>query len=138
LAMILLVIGASIFGILGAVHLFYTFFSDKFEAYDSSVTQAMKSTTPKLTKDTSLWRAWIGFNASHSLGALLVACIYLPLSLFHYQVIENSIWFSTLPVFIGISYLMLARNYWFRIPFTGILISTMCFVSAAIIIHVNY
>lgn len=132
---LLLITGASIIGILGTIHLLYTFFSNKFEAYDSSVTEAMKATPPILTKETSVWKAWIGFNASHSLGAILVAGVYIPLTVSYFKIIQQSIWFSFLPVFIGLSYLFLAKKYWFKIPFIGILISTICFIGAAILIN---
>jgi hypothetical protein len=133
---ILIIIGASIFGVLGTAHLFYTFFTNKFEAYDSSVTEAMKETSPILTKETTVWSAWIGFNASHSLGAMLVAGFYIPLTMFYFSVIQQSLWFSVLPVMIGLSYLILAKQYWFKIPFIGILISTICFTGAAISINI--
>jgi len=132
---ILLIVGALIFGVLGLVHLLYTFFTNKFDAYDASVTQAMKATCPVLTQETSMWRAWIGFNASHSLGAMLVAAVYIPLSVSYFSVIQTSVWFSMLPVFIGLSYLILAKKYWFKIPFTGVLISTICFSGAAVLIN---
>ena len=135
MAQILLIIGASIFGILGAVHLLYTFFTNKFEAHDSSVTEAMKGTSPILTKETSVWKAWVGFNASHSLGAMLVAAVYIPLTTTYFNIIQQSVWFSLLPVIVGLSYLVLAKKYWFRIPFIGVLISTVCFVGAAILIN---
>lgn len=128
---ILLIIGASIFGILGAIHLLYTFFTNKFEAYDPSVTDAMKKTSPILTRETSIWNAWVGFNASHSLGAILVAGIYIPLTVSYFNVIQQSLWFSVLPVLIGVSYLVLAKKYWFKVPFIGVLISTICFIGAA-------
>ena len=133
---ILIIIGASIFGMLGTVHLFYTFFTNKFEAYDSSVTEAMKETSPILTKETTVWSAWMGFNASHSIGAMLVAGFYIPLTMFYFSVIQQSVWFSVLPVMIGLSYLILAKQYWFKIPFIGILISTICFTGAAILINI--
>ena len=133
---ILIIIGASIFGMLGTVHLFYTFFTNKFEAYDSSVTEAMKETSPILTKETTVWSAWIGFNASHSIGAMLVAGFYIPLTMFYFSVIQQSVWFSVLPAMVGLSYLILAKQYWFKIPFIGILISTICFTGAAILINI--
>ena len=40
----------------------------------------MKQTSPVLTKDTTVWDAWVGFNASHSIGAMLVAAFYIPLA----------------------------------------------------------
>ena len=87
---VLLIIGASIFGLLGTLHLLFTFFTNKFDAHDPNVTEAMKNTTPVLTKDTTLWDAWIGFNASHSLGAMLVAAFYIPLAAFHMNLIVDS------------------------------------------------
>ena len=136
MAQILLIIGASIFGILGTVHLFYTFFTNKFEAYDSTVTEAMKGTYPMLTKETSVWNAWVGFNASHSLGAMLVAAVYIPLTTSYFYIIQQSIWFSSLPVLIGLSYLILAKKYWFKIPFFGVLISSICFAGAALLVNI--
>ena len=134
-AQILFIIGASIFGILGLVHLIYTFFTDKFDPFNSDVMVAMKSTSPILTKETTVWRAWVGFNASHSLGAILFAAIYIPLCFSHIQFIATNSWFAVLPSVVGISYLLLAKNYWFKIPFFGILISTLCFIGAFVLIN---
>jgi hypothetical protein len=135
MAQILLIIGASVFGILGIIHLLYTFLTNKFEARDSSVTKAMKRTSPVLTKETSVWGAWVGFNASHSLGAMLVAAVYIPLATSYFNIIQQSVWFSILPTLVGLSYLVLAKKYWFRIPFYGVLVSTLCFVGAAVLIN---
>ncbi len=133
---VLLIVGASIFGVLGTIHLVYTFYSNKFNAFDPTVTKAMKRTSPILTKETTIWDAWVGFNASHSLGAMLIAAFYIPLALFNMDVIRETIWFSFLPVIIGLSYLALAKRYWFKIPFIGILISTVCFIGATAIQNV--
>ncbi|WP_210418612.1 LIC_13387 family protein [Aliikangiella coralliicola] len=132
--LILMVIGASIFGILGTLHLLLTCFSNQFEAYDPSVTSAMKNTSPKLTRETTLWDAWVGFNVSHSLGAMLLAAFYIPLAIWHAEVIRGSFWFSALPVLVGLSYLYLAKKYWFKTPFIGILISTLCFIGAFVLV----
>lgn len=130
---ILLIIGASIFGILGFAHLLYTFCTNKFDARDQTVTTAMMTTSPVLTKETTMYKAWIGFNASHSVGAIFVMAFYVPLAMTNMQVIRENVWFSLLPVLIGLSYLYLAKKYWFRTPFIGILISTACFVGAALL-----
>jgi hypothetical protein len=96
----------------------------------------MKETSPILTKETTVWSAWIGFNASHSIGAMLVAGFYIPLTTFYFSVVQQSVWFSVLPAMVGLSYLILAKQYWFKIPFIGILISTICFTGAAILINI--
>ena len=128
----LIVIGAATLGVLGTIHLAYTFFTNKFDARDAKVTDLMKDTSPVLTRQTSMWNAWVGFNASHSLGAMLFGGIYIPLSLFHYDVIQQSVWFSSLPLLVGLSYLVLAKKYWFRIPFIGIALATTCFLGVAL------
>ena len=132
---ILLIVGATIFGILGTIHLLYTFFSNKFDAFDQTATKAMRDTSPVLTNETTMWDAWVGFNASHSLGAMLVPAFYVPLALTNMEVIRETVWFSILPVVIGLSYLALAKRYWFKIPLIGILISTACFIGAAVLIN---
>ena len=129
--------GAAIFGFLGTIHLLYTFFTNKFDARDPAVTEAMKGTSPVLTAETSVWGAWVGFNASHSLGAILFACIYIPLAGFHIELLQSSLWFSLLPVFVGIAYLALAKRYWFRVPFLGILIATVCFLGGAVFANLS-
>ncbi len=131
----LLIIGATVFGILGTAHLLFTIFTNKFNAFDKTVTKAMKNTSPVLTKETTMWDAWVGFNASHSLGAMLITAFYVPLAVTNMAFIRESLWFSILPVIIGLAYLVLAKKYWFKIPFIGILISTACFTGAAILIN---
>ncbi len=133
---VLMIMGASIFGVLGTIHLAYTFYTDKFDAHNPEVTIAMKSTSPKLTKDTTMWQAWVGFNASHSLGAMLFAAIYIPLTVSHLNIIRASSWFMLLPVLVGFSYMALAKKYWFKVPFVGILIATLCFIGAAVLVYV--
>ena len=132
---ILIIIGAAILGLLGAVHLVYTFFTSRLDPYDPAAIEAMKGSTLRLTRETTVWKAWIGFNASHSLGPMLFAAIYIPLALHHMELIRASLWFSLLPLVLGLGYLWLARRYWFRIPFVGILLSCLCFAAAAVMIH---
>lgn len=130
---LLLIVGVSVFGVLGTIHLIYTFFTEKFTPYDLSVADAMKSTSPRLTRETSVWNAWVGFNASHSLGVMMFSAVYLPLAIYHFELIASSLWFSVLPVIVGASYLFLAYKYWFKIPFIGVLISLFCFIGSLLI-----
>lgn len=90
----------------------------------------MKATSPVLTKRTSLWNAWIGFNASHGLGVLLFGATYLLLAVGHMSLLRESPALTWLPVAGGAAYLALARRYWFRNPLTGISIATACFLAA--------
>ena len=132
---ILIIIGASIFGILGTMHLLYTFFTNKFTARNQHVVEAMQSTSPVLTKETTMWKAWIGFNASHSLGAIAFSGVYLLLSIEQMEMFLETKGLLVLAVLVGVSYVVLAKQYWFRIPFVGLLIATLCFLGAAILVY---
>ena len=132
---ILLIIGAAIFGVLGTLHLYYTFFTNKFMTRDRKVAEAMKATSPLLTNRTTMWDTWIGFNGSHSLGAIVISIFYILLATTHMEVIRETKSFVLLAVLIGISYLALAIRYWFRVPLIGILLATICFVISAILIY---
>ncbi|GAB6262616.1 hypothetical protein L4174_009615 [Photobacterium sp. CCB-ST2H9] len=132
---LLLVVGLSILGLLGTIHLFYTFFTEKFTPFDASVTEAMKATSPRLTKETTVWRAWVGFNASHSLGVMFFAAVYISLATYHFEVVKSSLWLSVLPVIVGFAYLILAYKYWFKIPFIGVIMSLCCFMFSAWLIN---
>jgi hypothetical protein len=130
---ILILIGVSIFGFLGFMHLIYTFVGNKFHGRDPKVTLAMKQTSPVISSQTTIWKAWKGFNASHSLGVMLLPAVYIPITINHMNIIEQSLWLTLLPILVGASYMLLAKRYWFKIPHIGVTISTLCFVSAAII-----
>ncbi len=36
----------------------------------------MKAVSPLLTREITMWNAWVSFNASHSLGAMLFGALY--------------------------------------------------------------
>ena len=132
LAQALIVIGAALFGTLGTLHLLYTFFTDKFDARDAATNAAMRSSHMVLTRRTTVWKAWVGFNASHSLGAMLFAAIYLVLALGHMALLRESAALVWLAVAGSTGYLALAQRYWFRTPLIGVALATACFVGAAL------
>lgn len=132
LAQSLFIAGAAIMGLLGCIHLAYTFFGHRLDPRDAATISAMQATTPRLTRDTSVWQCWIGFNASHSLGAMLFAAVYLLLASTHMDVLRASSALAWLAVAGSAAYLVLARRYWFRIPLAGILIAAVCFLLGAL------
>lgn len=130
----LIIIGAGICGFLGAAHLYFTFFSNKLTAYDESVNAAMKSASPVISKQTTVWQAMIGFNASHSLGILCFAFIYIYLASSYWDVLLQSRTLLLLPVVFSLIYTVLAWKYWFNVPLIGISISAVCFMVAAVLV----
>lgn len=135
-AQVLIVIGGAIFALLGTLHLLYTFFTDKFDARDCSVTTAMQGTSPVITGRTTMWQAWIGFNASHSLGAMVFGLLYILLAVGHMDLLTGSPVFVLVALANGLAWLGLARAYWFRTPLVGIAIATACFAAALVLIWI--
>ena len=128
----LLILGGAVFGVLGTIHAIYTFLDltnpRRLAPVDPSIAKAMANSALRLSGGrTDMWRAWIGFNFSHSLGVLIVAAL----------AVWTGLRTNTLPVgmlpaltLIGCVYLVLALLYWFRTPAIGVAIGIGCFAAA--------
>src|ERR1700751_5549816 len=129
----LLILGGAVFGVLGALHATYTLLDlrspRRLVPADPSVAHAMANSALRLSGGrTDMWRAWIGFNFSHSLGVLLVAMLaFWAGSRFNTLPLSVSTGVLTL---IGCVYLILALLDWFRSPAIGVAIGTVCFAVA--------
>ena len=124
-------IGSAIFVYLGIIHLIFTFFTNKFSSRSEMAIEVMKSSTPILTKDTSLWKAWLGFNGSHSIGAIFIGVINIYLAHFYFDLFTPFLFIFN--IVIVSFYLWLAKRYWFRIPFYGILLTLVSYCTTFII-----
>src|SRR5262245_38179580 len=131
LAQIPIVFGAAMMGLLGTIHIVYTFFTNTREPRDAVTTAAMKETNPILTMRVNFCDECIGFNAIHGLGIVLFAGTYLLLVVGHMSWLRDSRALTWLPVAACAAYLSLSR-YWFRTPLVGLSIATACFLAAAI------
>lgn len=117
---ILICASAAIVLFLGTLHLVYTFASRKFSPRDPALEDQLKRTSPVISRQTTMWKAWIGFNASHSLGAMLFGALYGYFAIFHFQLFAQDRFLASVgAVFLG-SFLVLAKRYWFNIPLIGI------------------
>lgn len=130
----LIITGSTIFLVLGTIHLVYTFFSDKFLARQAETVERMKADFPVLTRQTTMWNAWVGFNASHSSGAMFIGLVNIILALEHFEVLLNSLPMQWLDISTMTFYLFLAKRYWFSIPLRGIALAAFCFLLSFILI----
>ncbi|MES2850690.1 MAG: hypothetical protein V4685_16645 [Bacteroidota bacterium] len=126
----LLIAGSLPFIILGLIHLVYTFFSKKLTARDNKLNEEMKISFPVLTKDTTMWKSWIGFNASHSAGAIYFGLVNLLLAILYPSLLQNPL-LQLINISTAFFYVWLAKKYWFRIPFIGMASSFFCFLLAS-------
>lgn len=125
----LIAASAAIIFLMGLVHLGYTFCSRQFHCRDPAIDVAMKSASPRIASATTMWRAWIGFNASHSLGAMLFGLVYWELALAHPALLAPLSYFALLGVALLGSYAVLAWRYWFRTPLIGISVALLMYLS---------
>jgi hypothetical protein len=127
-----IVASAAIIFTLGALHLWYTFWGNKLHPRDASLRERMEQVPLVLTRQTTMWRAWVGFDASHSYGALLFGAVYGYLAMMHSVFLFQSRFLLALGLVALIAYAFLGKRYWFSIPFRGILLATTFYVIALV------
>ncbi|MWV16143.1 hypothetical protein F3I16_08775 [Pseudomonas sp. L-22-4S-12] len=122
---------------LGILHTVYTitdtYKPKKLIPYKSGVMGLMKESTLAITKETNVWRAWVGFNISHGIGILFFSVTYLYLSISQTSFLESSLFFMSAAPIISLIYLVLSKKYWFSIPTIGSAIGLLCFVAGTLV-----
>ncbi len=116
---LLLFAATSIVGVFGATHLLYTYRGNRLEPRDPALRAAMERSSLVITRQTTVWLAVKGFNASHGLGMVAVALVYGHLALAQPSVLAASPFLVGLGLVILLAYLALAHRYFFSVPFRG-------------------
>jgi hypothetical protein len=131
-----LLIGASaaVILLLGLAHLLFTFRGPAFMPRDRALKARMEEVAPVITRETTMWKAWVGFNASHSVGAILFGAVYGYLALLHPAFLFASHFLLALGLVTLCGYLALARRYWFRTPFRGILLALVLYLVGLLVL----
>jgi hypothetical protein len=130
---ILMVLSASIVLALGLLHLVYTFWGPKLTPRDPALQLSMREVSPVITKETTMWRAWIGFNVSHAMGLMLFGVVFGFLALAQSQLLFHA------PFLLGVGLVMLGglvvlgKTYWFSVPLAGISISLACYIASIVL-----
>ena len=73
---ILIAACAAIILFFASVHLAYTFFTDQLTPAEGQMETAMKHVVSRISSGTTMWKAWVGFNVSHSMDLMLFGLIY--------------------------------------------------------------
>ena len=118
---------------LGSIHLLYTFRGNKLYPRDTHLERQMQLVSPVLTKQTTMWQAWIGFNASHSYGAIFFGLVYAYLALEQSELLFHSYYLIGVGLALLVGYVVLAFNYWFSVPLIGVVLSTALYVAALVL-----
>lgn len=98
---------------------------------DPALAQAMAAGALLLTRHTDVWRAWVGFNLSHSLGAVLFGVAVLLAGRDARTFAHEAPLWLPMAIGVGVLYLLIGVRFWFRTPIAGIALSLASFVGAA-------
>jgi hypothetical protein len=129
-AKILMVLSASIVFTLGVVHLVYTFWGPQLTPRDPALQISMSQIAPVITKETTMWRCWVGFNSSHSMGLILFGLVFGYLALAHDQLLFQSPFLLIVGLAMLGGLVALCKIYFFRAPLTSMSISLACYVAS--------
>ena len=131
-AITLMTLSALVILALGVLHLVYTFRGPKLTPRDPALQARMNEVHLVITRQTTMWQAWVGFNASHSMGAILFGLVYGFLANAYPELLFKS------PFLLAVGFAMLGglavlgKRYWFRVPFRGILVALACYVLSVV------
>ena len=129
-ARILMVFSASIIITLGVLHLVSTLWGPSLTPRDPALEISMSQNSPVITKETTMWRCWVGFNASHSLGLILFGLVFGYLALAHGQLLFRSPFLLVVGLAMLGGLVVLCKFYFFSAPLAGISISLACYLAS--------
>jgi hypothetical protein len=124
---ILVSLSAAVIFALGILHLLYTFRGPKLRPRDAALLSAMQAVSPVISMETTMWKAWLGFNASHSMGAILFGLIYGYFAGLHPEWLFGSTYLLVVGFAMLAGFFLLGRRYWFSIPYRCIAFSLACY-----------
>jgi hypothetical protein len=106
-----MVFSASIVLTLGVLHLVYTFWGPSLTPRNPALQISMSQSSPIITNETTMWRCWVGFNASHSLGLILFGLVFGYLALAHGQLLFRSPFLLVVGLAMLVGFVVLCKVY---------------------------
>ena len=130
----LFLVGALPFLSLGAAHALATPLAPNdrkgLTPRDPALAGAMATSTVLLTRRTDMWLAWVGFNFSHSLGAITFGLFVLVIGRSPASFTGQAALCVPLATAVAAIYVVIGMRYWFRTPIAGCMLSLVCFATS--------
>jgi hypothetical protein len=126
-----------IYSVLGLLHAVYTLLDERnprrLAPDDPAVVTAMQNSKLRLSGGaTTMWQAWISFNLTHSLAALMLgAACFIVAACFRIFAFPPTALFALAGVSLLIT--LIGLRYWFFVPKAGSLVATLCLLAAALL-----
>jgi hypothetical protein len=133
----LLALAGLIYSSLGLLHAVFTLLDERnprrLAPDDPAVVAAMQASKLRLSRGAvTMWRAWISFNLTHSLAALMLgAACFIVAACFRIFAFPPGALFALA----GVSGLimLIGLRYWFGVPKAASVLATSCLLAAALI-----
>jgi hypothetical protein len=127
-------IGAFLLAVMGAFHAAMSLADDfkprRFTPQNDDVRRRMNETSVRISRRSNMWKAWIGFNISHGLGAFAFGAIFFLIALHDFHLLTAFKPLMLLGVCVSLAYFLTALRYWFYVPAIGTGIGFACFAAA--------
>ncbi len=133
--MILLALAAFIPLVLGTAHLVFTYFGPNLRPRPAEVETAMRGARLVITGETTLWRAYIGFNVTHSMSLMLFGLVYGYLALWRPEVMAGSDFLQGLGLLTLLVFCLLAKLYFFSVPSRGVNLALALFALGLLLVR---
>ncbi|HMD39108.1 MAG TPA: hypothetical protein VKH15_07495 [Candidatus Acidoferrum sp.] len=124
---------AAVILLLGLMHLLYTFRGPMLHPRDADLTARMMAVSPVITGETTMWRAWVGFNATHSFGLILFGAVYGYLAIRHSASLFQSWFLLALGFALLLGYAVIAKFYFFTAPFRGVVLAAALYLLGIVV-----
>ena len=115
--------------VLGVVHLVYTFHGPNLTPRDPSLQLKMQQVPLVISGETTMWKTWLGFNATLSLALILFGLIYGYLAWANPDFLFGSAFLLATGFVILVAIAVIARLYFFSTPFWGLCLSLACYIA---------
>ena len=137
MAQILLSVGGTIILLMGIGHFLLTLRDvwkpTSFTPAEESVRLAMQGAQLRFSRRINLWDSWLGFNLSHSMGAIMFGAALLYAAQVHLAAFLESGTLKAVAVLVPLVYLVVAVRFWFWGPVLGISVVLLCILGAVLL-----
>lgn len=124
---------AAVILFLGLVHLLYTFRGTMLHPRDPDLAARMTAVSPVISGETTMWRTWIGFNATHSFGLILFGALYGYLAIRQSELLSQSWFLLVLGFAVLLAYSVVAKLYFFSAPFRGVVLAAALYLLGIVV-----
>jgi hypothetical protein len=136
MSLVLFLVGCGIFCAMGLAHAMLAlrdlFVPSSLTPRNDAVRKAMSEEPLRLAPQTTIWRSWLGFNLSHSLGLLVFGGLLSTLALSDFSLIRSSLFLQLMTLAVSLAYVALSLRFWFWVPAVASGVGFVCFLGSAL------